>query len=112
MKQPFIFIDKNNIKISVDDKFFIKYNQVTVFKERSVAVMKNTKKRNYFSSCRKNKGTLSLVASELGISTVYLRMIENGTFKPGRDLMIRLSHYFDEPLEKLFPDLFENEISV
>jgi len=35
-------------------------------------------------------------------------MIENGTFTPGRDLMFQLSAYFNEPVEKLFPDYFEN----
>ncbi|MCM1564888.1 MAG: helix-turn-helix domain-containing protein [Dehalobacter sp.] len=62
-------------------------------------------KREYFSECRKKKGTQGQVALEVGISKVYLRMIENGTFMPGRDLMFRLCNYFGEPLEKLFPDL-------
>nr|WP_145402986.1 helix-turn-helix transcriptional regulator [Paenibacillus xylanexedens] len=70
-----------------------------------------TKKRTFFSTCRQERGTQSNVASELGISTVYLRMIENGTFKPGRDLMIRIALYFGEPIDKLFPDLF-SELSV
>lgn len=64
------------------------------------------KKRYHFRVCRKTKGTQAEVAFALGISTVYLRMIENGTFKPGRDLMIRIANYFNEPLELLFPDLF------
>lgn len=68
-----------------------------------------TNKRFFFAQCRKEKGTQAEVAADLKISTVYLRMIENGTFKPGRDLMIRISNYFGEPLEKLFPDLFESE---
>lgn len=68
------------------------------------------KKRQYFSNCRKKKGTQAKVAKELGISTVYVRMIENGTFKPGRDLMIRISTYFGEPLEQLFPDLFAEQL--
>lgn len=64
------------------------------------------RKRHFFYSCRKKKGTQAKVACDLGISTVYLRMIENGTFTPGRDLMFRLSNYFGEPVEKLFPDYF------
>ena len=67
-----------------------------------------TKKRHYFSSCRKSKGTQAKVAKDIGISTVYLRMIENGTFTPGRDLMFKLSNYFDQPTDILFPDYFEN----
>jgi len=47
------------------------------------------------------------VATELGISTVYVRMIENGTFTPGRDLMFKISGYFDQPIEKLFSDYFD-----
>jgi len=64
-------------------------------------------KRELFRQLRKDKGTQAKVADELGISTVYLRMIENGTFTPGRDLMFRLSHYFGVPVEELFPDYFE-----
>jgi len=54
-------------------------------------------KRELFSQLRKKKGTQAKVASENGISTVYLRMIENGTYTPGRDLMFRLSDYFGVP---------------
>ena len=68
--------------------------------------MKN--KRIYFSECRKRKGTQKAVAKEIGISEVYLRMIENGTFPPGRDLMFKFSNYFDESIEKLFPDLYNS----
>jgi len=64
-------------------------------------------KRVLLSRLRKSKGTQSKVAEENGISTVYLRMIENGTFTPGRDLMFKLSIYFGEPPENLFPDYFE-----
>lgn len=71
--------------------------------------MTRSEKRHFFIDCRKKKGGRELVATELGISIVYLRMIENGTFKPGRDLLIRISHYFDEPLELLFPDIFSSE---
>jgi len=64
-------------------------------------------KRELFSQLRKEKGTQARVAGENGISAVYLRMIENGTFTPGRDLMFRLSNYFGVPAEKLFPDYFD-----
>ncbi|MCY7869601.1 helix-turn-helix domain-containing protein [Bacillus spizizenii] len=67
-----------------------------------------SKKRLYFANCRKAKGTQKYVAQENGISTVYLRMIENGTYTPGRDLMFQLCCYFDQPAEKLFPDYFSN----
>lgn len=66
-----------------------------------------TAKRHFFSTCRKQMGTQSKVAKDNNISTVYVRMIENGTFTPGRDLMFRLASYFEQPVEKLFPDYFE-----
>ncbi|MNC08861.1 helix-turn-helix protein [compost metagenome] len=65
-------------------------------------------KRKLFRECRKQIGTQSLVASELEISTVYLRMIENGTFTPGRDLMFRISQRFGKPERELFPDYFSD----
>ncbi|MBU7320312.1 helix-turn-helix transcriptional regulator [Paenibacillus oleatilyticus] len=66
-----------------------------------------SKKRELFKELRKTKGTQAKVARDNSISTVYLRMIENGTFLPGRDLMFRLSNYFDVPVENLFPDYFK-----
>jgi DNA-binding XRE family transcriptional regulator len=67
-----------------------------------------TKKRVFFAECRRKKGTQKAVANEIGISEVYLRMIENGTFTPGRDLMFKLCEYFNEPIINLFPDLYQN----
>ncbi|QHZ52202.1 helix-turn-helix transcriptional regulator [Paenibacillus larvae] len=64
------------------------------------------KRRIELIECRKLKGTRDDVSSELGISNVYLRMIETGALKPGRDLMIRMSIYFGKPIDVLFPDLF------
>lgn len=66
-----------------------------------------TAKRLLFKQCRKKIGTQALVASELNISTVYIRMIENGTFTPGRDLMFRISERFGKSAEELFPDYFD-----
>lgn len=66
-------------------------------------------KRVTLSDCRKKLGTQKFVASQIGISTVYLRMIENGTFTPGRDLMFKLERFFNKPVEDLFPDYFQND---
>lgn len=63
-------------------------------------------KRETLASCRKDIGTQKQVASQIGISTVYLRMIENGTFTPGRDLMFKFSEFFGKSIEDLFPDYF------
>jgi transcriptional regulator with XRE-family HTH domain len=68
--------------------------------------MQKKQKRLCFSECRKDKGTQKLVAEENDISEVYVRMIENGTFTPGRDLMIKFSKYFNRSIEELFPDIF------
>lgn len=70
------------------------------------------KRRQRLIECREAKGTRIQVAAELGISKVYLRMIETGAFKPGRDLMIRISNFLGEPLEELFPDLFGDNQAV
>lgn len=66
-------------------------------------------KRVLLSEIRKKKGTQKFVADQIGISQVYLRMIENGTFTPGRDLMFRISKYFGESIQDLFPDYFQHE---
>ncbi|BFH13499.1 helix-turn-helix domain-containing protein [Paenibacillus melissococcoides] len=67
------------------------------------------KRRHQLIACREGKGSRDHVASELGISRVYLRMIETGALTPGRVLMFKMSKYFEQPLEVLFPDLFNGE---
>lgn len=64
-------------------------------------------KRVLFKKLRKVKGTQADVALQNNISSIYLRKIENGTCTPGRDLMFKLSSYFGESAENLFPDYFE-----
>ncbi|SLJ92782.1 MULTISPECIES: helix-turn-helix transcriptional regulator [unclassified Paenibacillus] len=64
-------------------------------------------KRSLFRQCREQIGSQALVASELKISTVYVRMIENGTFTPGRDLMFRIAQHFGKTEKELFPDYFD-----
>lgn len=66
-------------------------------------------RRQQLIECREAKGTRDQVAPNLGISKVYLRMLETGALKPGRDLMFRFSAYFNQPIEKLFPDLFGDD---
>lgn len=65
-------------------------------------------KRSHFKKLRLTKGTQENVAKEIGISTIYLRKIENGTLMPGRDLMFKFSNYFGENPEALFPDYFSD----
>lgn len=65
-------------------------------------------KRKAFYQRRKSKGfTQEMLAKSVGKSTVYIRMIENGTFTPGRDTMFNLATHLDSTVEELFPDFFE-----
>lgn len=65
-------------------------------------------KRDVFKQKRVAKGlTQQKLASLVGKSQVYIRMIENGTFTPGRDTMFALATALDASVEELFPDYFE-----
>lgn len=68
-------------------------------------------KREELRKLREKIGSRDFVSEKLGISKVYLRMIETGSLTPGRDLLIKFGAYFDRPLEVLFPDLFNNQVS-
>lgn len=54
----------------------------------------------------KRKKTQSEVALELGISEVYVRKLESGSVKPGRDTMLKFENYYGLGSKKLFPDIF------
>lgn len=54
----------------------------------------------------KRSKTQAQVASELNISNVYVRKIEAGTVKPGRDTMIKFASYYRLSVQTLFPDIF------
>ena len=71
-----------------------------------------TNRRNALIESRAAKGPRKKVATDLGISIIYLRMIENGTHKPGRDVMLRIASYLGKPLDFLFPDLFQDNKAV
>lgn len=63
--------------------------------------------RMSFREQRKLKGlTQAQLATKANKSTVYIRMIENGTFTPGRDTMFQLAFILDSTVEELFPDYF------
>lgn len=55
---------------------------------------------------KKRNKSRTETAYELGISEVYVRLLENGTANPGRDMMIRISKYYGLEVDVLFPDLF------
>ncbi|WP_018131375.1 helix-turn-helix domain-containing protein [Effusibacillus pohliae] len=54
--------------------------------------------------------TQEQVAMQLGISTIYLRKLEGGQSKPGRETMLKLERFYGVPARELFPDIF-SEIS-
>ncbi|WP_438446830.1 helix-turn-helix domain-containing protein [Gorillibacterium sp. sgz5001074] len=56
----------------------------------------------------KRKKNRSEVALDLGISEVYVRSLENGNVKPGRDTMLKFERYYKVSSKKLFPDIFFN----
>lgn len=54
----------------------------------------------------KRKKDRAQVASDVGISEVYVRMLENGTVKPGRNTLLKFTEYYGLGVKTLFPDLF------
>ena len=52
------------------------------------------------------KSSRKSTAEQLGISEVYLRKIETGLSKPGRDTMIKFEKYYGVSMRDLFPDIF------
>lgn len=52
------------------------------------------------------KKTRRMVCEEIGISIIYLRVLETGKANPGREMMFRFSDYYGQDVKVLFPDLF------
>lgn len=50
--------------------------------------------------------TQEQVAMDIGISTIYLRKLEGGQSKPGRETMLKLERYYGVSARELFPDIF------
>lgn len=46
------------------------------------------------------------LADELGISAIYVRKIEKGVVKPGRETLIAYEAFFEKSMKDLFPDIF------
>lgn len=64
-------------------------------------------KRNELIQARKKKQEIRKVAAEgIGISEIYLRKIESGDMTPGRNAILKMCLYYNEPAEALFPDIF------
>lgn len=64
------------------------------------------KRERLIQERKKLKQSRSQLAEQLGISEVYVRMIENGQHKPGRDLMIKFEKHYGYTMKTLFPDIF------
>lgn len=52
------------------------------------------------------KLTQQELAESLGISSIYVRKIEKGTVKPGRETLIIYESFFKRNMKELFPDIF------
>ncbi|PWK13120.1 helix-turn-helix transcriptional regulator [Tumebacillus permanentifrigoris] len=53
--------------------------------------------------------TQAQVAQDLQLSEVYVRKIEAGDKKPGRETIIKFARYYQKSVTELFPDLFAEE---
>lgn len=54
----------------------------------------------------RGKQTQSYVANELGITQKYLSKLELGQRNPSLKVASRISSFYKQPLEVLFPDIF------
>lgn len=64
------------------------------------------KRNRLIDERQKRKKSRKTVAAELEISLIYVRKIENGQAKPGRDLMLKFEQYYGLGMKTLFPDIF------
>lgn len=63
--------------------------------------------RQLLKQLRVNKKlTQQELAEILGISSVYVRKIEKGVVKPGRETLISYETFFNRSMKELFPDIF------
>lgn len=65
-------------------------------------------KRQNLIKARGNKSQLN-VSQSLGISQKYLSKIELGQRTPSASLLAKISHYYQQSVELLFPDIFLNK---
>jgi transcriptional regulator with XRE-family HTH domain len=67
-------------------------------------------KRYPLIACRVElEKTQAQVAQDLDLSEVYVRKIEAGDKKPGRETIIKFARYYQKAVTELFPDLFEDQ---
>ncbi|WP_404453999.1 helix-turn-helix transcriptional regulator [Virgibacillus necropolis] len=63
-------------------------------------------RKHLFAIRKKYSITQKELAEIIGISEVYVRKIEKGVVKPGRDTMLKYEYFFNVDIKKLFPDIF------
>jgi transcriptional regulator with XRE-family HTH domain len=68
-------------------------------------------KRKLLISLRGNK-LQSEVAKALNTSQQNISLIENGMRTPKYPLMLRFERYYNTPMAKLFPDVFNNALQT
>ncbi|HBZ80947.1 MAG TPA: XRE family transcriptional regulator [Brevibacillus sp.] len=66
-------------------------------------------KRELLRHLRERIGNRPEVALKLGISVIHLRKLENGDVNPSIKLMVKISNFFNESPEDLFPDVMETQ---
>lgn len=54
----------------------------------------------------KRDKTQAQLAQSIGISEVYVRKLESGASRPGYGVVKKFVDYYQQPANKLFPDIF------
>lgn len=69
--------------------------------------------RKYLKQLRLDLGlTQHELASKLGISAIYVRKIEKGVVKPGRNTLVVYENFFKKSMKDMFPDIFFGTIDT
>jgi ribosome-binding protein aMBF1 (putative translation factor) len=90
----------------IDDTKYIVYNLLKSDTKRIDKEVSKTKREQLVIERNKINKTQKEVAQSLGISEIYVRKLESGMSKPGRDTMIAFERYYGISMRDLFPDIF------
>jgi ribosome-binding protein aMBF1 (putative translation factor) len=100
-------IKKYQKVLTIPNVSFIIYS--ILIQSVSKGEVSKTKREQLVIERNKINKTQEEVAQDLGISEVYVRKLESGMSKPGRDTMIALERYYGISMRELFPDIFLSE---
>jgi putative transcriptional regulator len=64
------------------------------------------KRERLINERMKKKLSRAELAEKLEISEVYVRKIEAGVVKPGRDTMLKFEQFYGIGIKTIFPDIF------